>query len=148
MTDLITDIPKDSFHELLIEITKYIYKEIGVGHSEKVYHECFGCELGKRFNIEQEKVVPVIFKDTEDIIRTVGFMRLDIFVHDIANGKKYLLELKQIKALNTGEENQVQRYVSMLGTYHDCKIDEAYLVNFPDPKKCQAILDAEVRRVV
>ena len=97
------------------EIAHDIYRELGVGHRENVYHKAFEVELRLRcIPYECERVIPVIYKE-----HVVSYMRLDLVV----DGKS-IIELKATKSLKDDDEFQLRRYLSATS------IDDGYLINF------------------
>lgn len=101
------------------EISQEIYKELGQGHRECVYHRAFEMELRNRgIPYECEVVVPIYYKG-----QFLSHMRLDLVVE-----KSTIIELKAVKNIKGGEEvQQLKRYLKATG------FQTGYLVNFgPD----------------
>lgn len=100
------------------EIAQEIYKELGPGHRECVYHRAFEMELRNRgIPYECEVVVPIYYKG-----QFLSHMRLDLVVE-----KTTIIELKSVKNVKDEEVQQLNRYLKATG------IQNGYLINFgPD----------------
>lgn len=103
-------------------IVKDIYKELGHGHRECVYHRAFELEL-RMMNIpyECEVVVPLFYKG-----HFLSHLRLDLVVD-----KTYIVELKATRALKNDDTAQLRRYMKATG------IPKGLLVNFGNPEECE-----------
>ena len=122
------------FENYLKNTCEYIFKQLGSGYTEYIYHESLIRELNKKFKgVEREKSIPVVYIDTENIKHTIGQLKIDIFIHDIENEKNYLLELKTIKNINKIVICQINRYTDMLMKNYNIKVNEAYSINFTCP---------------
>jgi GxxExxY protein len=98
------------------EIANKIYKSLGAGYSESVYHRAFEVslrELGIPY--ETERIVPIVFEG-----HTIGNLRIDLIV----NGET-IIELKAIAKLNDAAKIQTLNYMKLTG------LKRALLVNFP-----------------
>ena len=99
----------------MIEISQEIYKELGPGHRECVYHRAFEMELRNRgIPYECEVVVPLYYKG-----QFLSHMRLDLVVE-----KTTVIELKTIKNIKDEEIQQLKRYLKATG------MQNGYLINF------------------
>ena len=103
-------------------IVNDIYKELGHGHRECVYHRAFELELRMR-NIpyECEVVVPLFYKG-----HFLSHLRLDLVVD-----KRYIVELKATKSLKDDDSAQLRRYMLTTG------IPKGLLVNFGNTNSCE-----------
>ena len=99
----------------LQNIVNDIFKELGPGHRECVYHRAFEIELRNRWiNYECEVVVPIFYKG-----HFISHMRLDLVI-----AKTYIVELKAIKSLKEEDTAQLKRYMKATG------IPKGILINF------------------
>lgn len=109
-------------------IAKEIYKELGSGHRECVYHRAFELEL-RTLGIpyECEVVVPLFYKG-----QFLSHFRLDLVVD-----KKWVIELKATRSLKEDDTQQLKRYLKSSGIPH------GYLINFGESFEIKRI-DQEV----
>ena len=112
-------------NQIFEEITKMsnkVYKSIGTGLSEAIYHNGLECELRDN-SIKYDTEFPIpIYHDK----RNVGFCRGDILIE--IETKKYILELKAIRSLKIEHVCQLQAYLRHM------KIEIGFLINFPYPE--------------
>lgn len=103
----------------LKNIMNEIYKELGPGHRECVYHKALEYELRSRLiSYECEVVIPLFYKG-----HFLSHMRLDLIV-----AKSYIIELKATKSSkHEDDEAQLLRYMDASG------IKKGMLVNFGTP---------------
>jgi GxxExxY protein len=100
-------------------IAEGIWKSLGPGYSESVYHCAFEVALRSMgLYYETERIVPVYFAG-----QNVGHVRADLIVD-----RKYVIELKSVSKLNETYRIQTQNYLQLLD------LQEGYLINFPDKK--------------
>lgn len=110
------------------KIVKEVYSELGPGYSERVYHNAVEVILREKgIPYESERHILVMFRG-----HVVGQLRADIIVDSTT-----ILELKAIKTLTDGMEQQVQKYLDLTG----CSM--GYLVNFP----LQPDREVEIRKI-
>lgn len=99
----------------LEEIAREIYKELGPGHRECVYHRAFEIELRNAgIPYECEVVVPLYYKN-----QFISHMRLDLVV-----SKNMIIELKSVKSIKDDEIQQLNRYLKTTGNEY------GFLINF------------------
>jgi len=97
------------------KIVKEVYYELGPGYSERVYHNAVEVILREKgIPYESERHILVRFRG-----HVVGQLRADIIIDNTV-----ILELKAIKTLTEGMEQQAQKYLDLTG------LRLAYLVNF------------------
>jgi GxxExxY protein len=97
-------------------IAESVWRALGPGYSERVYHNAFEVALRKRaIPYETERVLPVNYDGT-----FVGFMRADIVIDN-----KMIVELKSVARLTPAFRTQLQKYMELTGC------DQGFLVNFP-----------------
>jgi len=110
------------------DMMKEVYKELGPGYSERVYHNAIEVLLReKKIPYESERHILVRFRG-----HVIGQLRADIIIDSTT-----ILELKAIKTLTDGMEQQVQKYLDLTGC------SRGYLVNFP----LQPDREVEVRKI-
>ena len=113
---------------MIEDLAKEIYSDLGPGYSERVYHNAAEVYLReKRVPYESERHILVRFRG-----HVVGQLRADIIIDS-----NTILELKAIKTLTDGMEQQVQKYLDLTGC------SRGYLVNFP----LQPGREVEVRKI-
>ena len=100
---------------MIKEIAEDIYKKLGPGYNECVYHNAFEVAL-RRLNVsyESERIVPIKYTD-----HVIGNLRADLIIDSI------VVELKAVKTINDSMEWQVKNYLKLLN------LNQAYLINFP-----------------
>lgn len=106
----------------LKKIAADIYKELGPGHRECVYHRAFELEL-RNANIpyECEVVVPLFYKG-----QFLSHLRFDLVV-----SKSIIVELKSTKTLKDDDSAQLRRYMEASG------IPTGLVVNFGNSSSCE-----------
>ena len=98
------------------EIANKIYRSLGAGYSECVYHRAFEVSLrALGIPYETERIVPIVFEG-----HTIGNLRIDLIVDG-----KIIVELKAIAKLNDAAKIQTRNYMKLTG------LTRAFLVNFP-----------------
>ena len=101
---------------LIREICSYISRELGVGHSEKVYQEALAAELRSRgHTVELERVVPIMYTPANEGVQVcVGYARLDLLVRS-PNVPPVVIELKAAASLSGPSlKAQIQVYLKAL----------------------------------
>ena len=99
------------------EISQSIWKSLGPGYSESVYHCAFEVALRKLgVYYETERIVPVYYEG-----QNVGHVRADIIIN-----RKIVIELKSVSKLNEVYRIQTRNYLKLLN------LEDAFLINFPD----------------
>lgn len=101
---------------MIHDYAQYVYKTLGPGFSEKIYHNAMEVVLRKNgVRYETERIVPIVFEG-----HTIGNLRADLILNN-----KTVLELKSVKTVNDVMVTQAQNYLKLTG------LPEAYLINFP-----------------
>jgi GxxExxY protein len=101
---------------MIREYAEHVYKILGPGYSERVYHNALEVIFRKNgVPYETERIVPIVFEG-----HTIGNLRADIIINN-----KTVLELKSVKTVNDVMITQAQNYLKLTG------LPEAYLINFP-----------------
>ena len=96
---------------------KHVFKTLGAGFSERVYHNAIEVLL-KKNNIcfLSEHTIPVMFEGVE-----VGTVRADLVVNE-----KFVVELKVRKTITDRHSTQCFMYMKLLN------IEDGIVINFPD----------------
>ena len=100
----------------VLGIARHVYKVVGNGHSEAIYHRAM--EVGLRrsgVKYETEKIVPVTYDN-----HVVGNVRIDLVINDDT-----IVELKSISAIKQREVTQLMNYMNLTGA------SEGMVINFP-----------------
>ena len=98
------------------DIAGKIWKSLGPGYSERVYHNAFEVELRQRnISYETEKIIPVSYEG-----HTIGTLRADLVV-----AGDMVVELKSVSRLTEQFHIQIKNYMKLLD------IKKGYLINFP-----------------
>jgi GxxExxY protein len=101
----------------LADIARDIWKSLGPGYSESVYHCAFEVALRSRLiNYETERIIPVFYDG-----QNVGNVRADLIID-----RKVVVELKSVGRLTDGYRIQTRNYLKLLN------LETGYLINFPD----------------
>ena len=101
---------------MIREYAEHVYKVLGPGYSERVYHNAMEVVLRKHgVHYETERIVPIVFEE-----HTIGNLRADLILNN-----KTVVELKSVKTVNDVMVTQAQNYLRLTG------FPEAYLINFP-----------------
>lgn len=97
-------------------IAQDVYKTLGHGHSEAVYHRAMEVGLRKQnIKYDTERIVPIQYEG-----HVVGNSRLDLVIDDTM-----IVELKSVSCLKQREITQLQNYMNLTG------LKEGLLINFP-----------------
>ena len=102
--------------EQIKQFAKHVFKTLGAGFSERVYHNAMEVLLKKR-NILflTEHVIPVMFEGVN-----VGDVRADLVVSE-----NLVVELKAVGAVRDKHTTQCLMYMKLL------KIQDGIVINFP-----------------
>ena len=103
--------------ENIKSFARYIFKTLGAGFSERVYHNSLEV-LFKKHSVDfvSEQQIPVMFEGQE-----VGKVRADIVIEN-----KVVIELKRGSSLRDKHTTQCFMYMKLLG------INEGIIINFPE----------------
>ena len=102
----------------LRDIAADIFRELGPGYSERVYHNAFEVLLRTNgIQYETERIVPIEFRN-----HVIGNVRADLIVNN-----SIVVELKSAKSLNQSMRTQLLNYLKLTG------YKSGILVNFPLP---------------
>jgi len=106
MTQKNTEFLYKEITEQIIGAAFEVYKVLGYGFLEKVYHKALVVELKlRRLPIEEEYAIKVIYKN-----ETVGEYYADIFVE-----RKVIVEIKVDDKYNSQHEAQLLNYLKATG---------------------------------
>ncbi len=98
------------------EFANTVFKTLGCGHSERVYHNAMEVILRKNnIQYESERIVPILFEG-----HTIGNMRADLIIE-----KNLIVELKSVKVLTPAMNQQTENYLKLTG------LTDGLLINFP-----------------
>jgi GxxExxY protein len=101
---------------MIHQYAEHVYKVLGPGFSERIYHNALEVVLRKNgVRYETERIVPIVFEE-----HTIGNLRADLILNN-----KTVVELKSVKTVNDVMVTQAQNYLRLTG------FPEAYLINFP-----------------
>lgn len=99
-----------------LAIAENIWKTLGPGFSESVYHNAFEVELRKLgVSYETERVIPIVYEN-----HVVGSVRADLIINN-----ETVIELKSVTKLNESHRYQVGIYMDH-GPFRS-----GVLINFP-----------------
>ena len=97
--------------QLIINCCNNIFKHIGLGFIEYIYHKALLVDLYKtNYNIETKKILPIYYNDIN-----IGYVEPDIIVE---TDKYYIIiELKAFdKNIGKKEELQINKYINHIQT--------------------------------
>ena len=127
-------------YDKIIDSCKRIYKQIGVGHTERIYHKALVYELGcHNLNIDTEMNIVVKYEDSECKLHHLESLRIDIFIHNM----NIILELKAIqRKIQQQEIAQIKKYFNVLNK-DNIKVNYGIIINFPQPSTKEIEADLE-----
>lgn len=103
------------------EYARHIYRTLGSGYSERVYHNAMEVLLRKNgVAYESERIVPIEFEG-----HVIGNLRADLIVDGT------VIELKAVKSLNECMKSQTANYLKLTGH------KKSLLINFPQPQSSE-----------
>lgn len=132
---------KTPFQKYIFDIVNRIYKQLGPGHNENIYHKALMYELAvNNVKADAEKHIYVTYTDTVGIKHTLVSERIDIYIHNDINSvfteiqqAPVVIELKAVsKTMGAIEEFQLYKYFRELkkeGTIANYGL----LINFQQP---------------
>lgn len=95
---------------------RHIWKSLGPGFSERVYHNAMEVCLRKSgIPYETERIIPVVFDG-----HVLGNLRADLIVD-----RNLIVELKSVRSIKEEHYIQARLYLRLLG------LTDAMLINFP-----------------
>lgn len=100
----------------ILQLAEHIWKTLGPGFSEAVYHNAFEVELRNLgVSYETERIIPISYKN-----HVIGSVRADIVLNN-----ETVIELKSVTKLNESHRHQI-------GIYMDHgPFKTGVLINFP-----------------
>tara|TARA_B110000967_G_C18768686_1_gene501869 strand:- start:690 stop:1112 length:423 start_codon:yes stop_codon:yes gene_type:complete len=130
-------------NDLLINACKKVYLQLGVGHTERIYHKALVYELGcHNLNIDTEMNIVVKYEDSHNKLHHLESLRIDIFIHDY----NIILELKAIsRKIQPQELAQIKKYFNILNK-DNIKLDYGIIINFPQPSTKE--IDNEIEYLI
>jgi GxxExxY protein len=129
--------------QFIIDLCSKIYKQLGVGHTERIYHKALVYEMAcHNLNIDTEMNIVVKYEDSQGKSHNLESLRIDIFIHT----HNIILELKAIqRKIQQQEIAQIKKYFNILNK-EKVKIDYGIIINFPQPSTKE--IDAELEYLV
>jgi GxxExxY protein len=126
---------------IIIDSAQRVLNNLGIGHSEKIYHKGLHAELAcLGFNLTSEYHLAVCYTDSRGGEHILESERIDIFIHKDPNsnyeelhGGHIILELKSIKTLGNAESIQIHKYFNELNK-KGINIGYGLIINFPKDK--------------
>tara|TARA_B100000780_G_scaffold279002_1_gene254895 strand:- start:368 stop:895 length:528 start_codon:yes stop_codon:yes gene_type:complete len=119
-------------HQSIFDIATKVYKQLGPGHTEFIYHRAMEIELRLvSINYETEKRVIINYIDDDNNTYSIGEERIDLYVR--MDGIEIIIELKAV--INKPREieyAQLHKYNREL-TKIDINPKYGILINFPQP---------------
>lgn len=114
----------------IIDLCKKIYRQLGVGHTERIYHKALVYEMAcHNLNIDTEMNIVVKYEDSKGKIHNLESLRIDVFMHDI----NIILELKAIqRKIQQQEISQLKKYFNILNK-DKIKVNYGIIINFIQP---------------
>lgn len=104
---------------IIKELCQQVYRTLGAGYSERIYHNALEVLLRKNnINYETERIIPITFQD-----HVIGNMRADLIINN-----ELIVEIKAVKTFNQSMKTQLEKYRTLTG------IHTGLLVNFPQPQ--------------
>lgn len=115
---------EDGIYDAVLRLANDVYKEMGAGHLESVYHRSMEYALKKEgYFIESEVVIPFFYKN-----QYVGFGRSDIIINRNRStpDQQVVLEFKAISSdFKYADVCKLKHYMKHL------KIKNGIMINFP-----------------
>ena len=132
-----------SINDLLINACKKVFLQLGVGHTERIYHKALVYELGcHNLNIDTEMNIVVKYEDSNGKKHHLESLRIDIFIHE----HNIILELKAIsRKIQAQELAQIKKYFNILNK-DKIKLDYGIIINFPQPSTKE--IDTEIEYLI
>jgi len=133
----------------LLEICRRIYREMGTGHTESIYHHALEIELrNHQISYESEKRVLITYQDVNHgRTYTLGEERLDLFLLDY----NLIIEMKAVtNQPREMELAQIRKYYRELLKAGNHLEEWGLIINFPQPgptKKARDLVDFVIVRL-
>lgn len=123
----------------IINISNNVFKVLGKGFVESIYHKAILVDLYKTdYIIETKKIIPIMYNNVN-----VGYVESDIIVYDQINNVIIIIELKsQEKDLNNKEIIQVQKYMRNIQQQNSIGL----IINFPQKVTCDNIIQYKLTK--
>ena len=132
--------------ESIIKACERVFKSLGVGHTERIYHKALVYELNcLNYNIDTEMNIIVKYEDSQGKIHNLESIRIDIFIHDL----NIILELKAIhRKIQPQEIAQIKKYFNVLNKEQRInKVGYGIIINFPQPSTKEVLSEIEYLKV-
>ncbi len=117
-------------NEVIIPSAIKVYKDLGPGHNEKIYHKAFVYELNALgIIIDTEMNIIVKYTDSKGFTHNLESERIDIYIKD----NNIILELKAIQRnIQAQEICQIKKYFNELNKLN-IKVNHGVIINFMQP---------------
>jgi GxxExxY protein len=114
----------------IINIAERVYKQLGPGHNERIYHKAMTYELWcNGFSIDTEMNVVVSYTDSKEHTHFLESERVDIFIHS----HNIIIELKAIQRdIQAQEICQIRKYFNELSKIGK-NVSYGIIINFRQP---------------
>ena len=128
------------FQQTVIESAEKVYKSLGPGHNERIYHKALIYELNcLGIIIDTEMNIVVKYEDSLGNMHHLETERIDIFVHN----HNIILELKAIQRdIHAQEKCQLQKYFNELNKINR-SVNYGIIINFRQPNSKEIPGDIE-----
>ena len=129
--------------QIIIDACKKVYSQLGIGHTERIYHKALVYELGcQTLNIDTEMNIVVKYEDSHGKLHHLESLRIDIFIHTY----NLIIELKAItRKIQPQEMAQIKKYFNVLNK-DNIKVEYGIIINFPQPSTKE--IDNELEYVI
>ena len=120
----------DQFQQTIIDSAKRVFKSLGPGHNERIYHKALIYELNcLGIIIDTEMNIIVKYEDTLGNTHHLETERIDIFIHT----HNIILELKAIQRdIQAQEKCQLNKYFNELNKMNRI-VHYGIIINFRQP---------------
>ena len=127
----------NELNRLVIQASKRVFSELGIGHNERVYHKALIYELNcHNIHIDTEMNLVVKYMDSQGNNHCLESVRIDIFLHK----HNIILELKAIqRKIQNQEIAQIKKYFNILNK-ENVKVPYGIIINFPQPSSNKEVL--------
>jgi len=127
-------------NNLIINACKRVFENLGIGHTERVYHKALVYELNcQGLNIDTEMNIVVKYEDSKGKIHNLESLRIDIFIHSL----DIILELKAIqRKIQPQEIAQIKKYFNVLNK-DKINVNYGIIINFPQPSTKEILNNIE-----
>ena len=141
------DYDDEELNNIIVNSSQNIFKQIGSGHNEKIYHKALKYELDcLGICCDVERHVNVIYTDSKGKDHVLESERIDAYIF----GTDYdiILELKAISGIISEKEiEQIKKYFRELKKEKK-KVKYGIIINFPQPSSKEIKKDIDLKIVL